>query len=38
MSTVKPYPAGNFHLSVLHKVDIADKHRLLLPMVRNAYV
>ena len=34
----KPYKGGMFDLWCLHELDIADKHRLLLPVVRNAWI
>lgn len=34
VNTIKPYPTGNDSLMALHDLDIADKHRLLLPVMQ----
>jgi hypothetical protein len=33
VSQIKPYHAGHFDLWAIHKLDISDKHRLLIPVV-----
>jgi hypothetical protein len=35
---IKPYPAGNDLLCLLHGLDITDKHHLLMPLVQVAEV
>jgi hypothetical protein len=37
-SQIKAYEAGNYDLWTLHQLDIADKHRLLLPLVQAAWI
>ena len=33
MCDIKPYAGGDFAIRTLHKLDIRDKHRLLIPVV-----
>ncbi len=37
-STVKAYETGNDDLWSLHRLDITDKHRLLLPLLPTAWI
>lgn len=38
LSQVKPYLSGNTLLYALHRLDIADKHHLLLPLINHAVI
>lgn len=34
LDTIKPYKAGNYTLWALHELNILDKHKLLVPMLK----